>query len=79
MIIMSALEHPTFRLPALVIARTSLEAFRLWRRRRRSQRIARLVARQFAGLSPHMRDDIGVPAPERGANSCHRLWTGGVT
>jgi hypothetical protein len=43
------------------------------------QRIERLAARQVAGISPHIRADIGVPARDREESPCLRLWTGGIT
>lgn len=61
---MSALERFTFRLPVHAVPRVSLEAFWLWRIRRRTKRIERLAARQLAGLSPHMCADIGIPTHE---------------
>jgi hypothetical protein len=59
--------------------RVSLEAFRLWWARRGRQRIERVAARLLAGISPHIRADIGVPGRNREESPCLRLWTGGVT
>jgi uncharacterized protein YjiS (DUF1127 family) len=76
---MSVLELVSSRHPAHIQPRDPLEGFRMWRARRRMQRIERLAARQLASLSPHMLSDIGLPAPERDRSRCLRLWTGGAT